>query len=225
MEKTNLSKKNIYRADSSIFNVFTLPFITGNEKTAFAQLKNIVLTESTAKKYFGEADPIGKVIEVDQMGPHTVSAVLEDLPENAHFHFDFLISTRTIGGEIDNNWNFYNFYTYIKLKKNTDIAAVEPKIIAVFKKNQPDNNNIVYTQALTDIHLHSNLKWELGTNSDVTYIYIVFTIALFVIIIACINYVNLSTARASLRAKEIGIRKVSGAERGSLIGNSFWNQW
>ncbi|MEO8150787.1 MAG: ABC transporter permease [Bacteroidia bacterium] len=210
-------EENVYRADSSIFDVFTLSFVQGNAKNAFSQLKAVVLTESTAKKYFGNGNAIGKSIEIDEMGTHVITAIIKDLPRTSHFKFDFLISTRTIGGNIDTDWGFYNFYTYIKLKPNTSIASVLPKIKLLFKKYNEGNKNLYYAQALTDIHLHSNLKWELEPNSDNTYILIFITIGLFIIVIAGINYVNLSTARASLRAKEIGIRKVAGAAKNSLI--------
>jgi putative ABC transport system permease protein len=210
-------EEGLYRADSSIFNVFNFKFIHGSATTAFSQLKSIVLTESSAKKYFGDDDPMNKILDIDGMGPYLVSAVIKNVPSNSHFTFDFLISARTIGGPIDANWGFYNFYTYIKLKNKTNIASVEPKIKALVKKYQPDSKNIFYTQALTDIHLKSNLKWELKPNSDSSYIYVFGTIALFVIIIASINYVNLVTAKSSLRAKEVGVRKVVGAERSSLI--------
>ncbi|MBA2561676.1 MAG: ABC transporter permease [Chitinophagaceae bacterium] len=214
----NFYEENVYRADSSIFTVFNLPFLRGDAANAFKQLKSVVFTKTAAKKYFGDDDPIGKMVDIDPMGPHMVSGVINDIPANSHFKFDFLISTRTIGGgNIDENWNFYNFYTYIKLKPNTSIASVEPKIKTLFKKYQPENKNIFYSQALTDIHLTSNLKWELRPNSDKIYIYVFGTIALFVIIIASINYVNLVTAKSSLRAKEVGVRKVVGATRHSLI--------
>ena len=212
-------EEGVYRADSSIFTVFNFPFIKGDPSNAFKQLKSVVVTETAAKKYFGNDDPMGKMVEIDPMGPHLVTAVIKDVPTNSHFKFDFLISTRTIGGgNIDENWDFYNFYTYIKLKPNTSIASVEPKIKALFKKNQPESKTIYYTQALTGIHLTSNLKWELRPNSDKIYIYVFGTIALFVIVIASINYVNLVTAKSSLRAKEVGVRKVVGAARQSLIG-------
>ncbi|HUS03266.1 MAG TPA: ABC transporter permease [Chitinophagaceae bacterium] len=212
-------EEGVYRADSSIFTVFNFPFIKGNPSNAFKQLKSVVFTETAAKKYFGNDDPMGKMVEIDPMGQHMVTGVIQDVPSNSHFKFDFLISTRTIGGgNIDENWGFYNFYTYIKLKPNTSIASVEPKIKALFKKTKPDSKNIYYTQALTGIHLTSNLKWELRPNSDRIYIYVFGTIALFVIIIASINYINLVTAKSSLRAKEVGIRKVVGAARRSLIG-------
>src|SRR6185295_18059669 len=119
--------------------------------------------------------------------------------------------------DINTIWGWYNYYTYIKLKPGAKISDVDKKIRSVFKKNQPENKNYFYSQALTDIHLTSNLKWELRANSDRSYIYIFGTVALFILMIACINYVNLTTARSSLRAREIGIRKVSGATRNSLI--------
>lgn len=128
-------EEGVYRADSSIFNVFNFPFIKGNTDNAFKQLKSVVFTESAAKKYFGNEDPMGKMIEIDLMGPHMISGVIKDIPANSHFKFDFLLSTRTIGGgNIDENWGFYNFYTYIRLKPNTGITSVEPKIKALFKK-------------------------------------------------------------------------------------------
>jgi putative ABC transport system permease protein len=146
-------EEGLYRADSSIFSVFYFPFTRGNQKDAFKQLKSIVLTESAAKKYFGKDDALGKTIDIDQMGPYVVSGVIKDIPANSHFTFDFLISTRTIGGgNIDQNWTFYNFYTYIKLKENASIASIEPQINPLVKKNQSDNRNIFYTQPLTAIH-------------------------------------------------------------------------
>src|SRR4030095_6181984 len=153
--------------------------------------------------------------------PQNLSAVLKDIPENSHFKFDILAPLRfrqNSGAPIDINsiWGWYNYYTYMKLKPGANIAVVDKKIRATFKKNQPENKNYFYSQPLTEIHLTSNLKWELKPNSDKVYIYIFGTVALCIILIACINYVNLTTARSSLRAKEIGVRKVSGALKGAL---------
>jgi putative ABC transport system permease protein len=210
-------EEGLYRADSSLFTVFNFPFICGNATDAFKQLKSIVLTETAAKKYFGNEDPLGKTIEIEQMGPYIVSGVIRDIPANSHFTFNFVISTRTLDGNLDQNWGFYNFYTYIRLKKNTTIASVEPKIKALYKKYQAESKNIYYTQPLTDIHLKSHLKWELKPNSDTAYVYVFATIALFLIVIAAINYINLVTAKSALRAKEVGVRKVVGAAKNSLV--------
>jgi putative ABC transport system permease protein len=213
---------NLYRADSSIFDVFTFQFLQGDSKTALKAPDAVVLTESMVKKYFGNENPINKILEVDAWGPRMVTAVIRDIPENSHFDIDLLMPLRFIRPDgtlrdINSNWGWYNYYTYIKLKPGARIADVDKRIREIFKKNRPENENYFYSQALTDIHLKSNLKWELKANSDQSYIYIFGTVALFVLIIAGINYINLTTARSSLRAREIGIRKVSGAVRGALI--------
>ncbi len=215
-------EEHVYRADSSIFDVFTFQFLQGNPKAALKDPYSIVLTESMAKKYFAGENPIGKTLEIDDWDPRTVTAIIMDLPETSHFKFDFLAALKYFDDNkrpisIDSFWGWYNFYTYIKLKPGAKIADVDKKIQAVFKKNQPENKNAFYSQSVTDIHLTSNLKWELRPNSDKSYIYIFGTVALFILLIACINYINLTTARSALRAREIGIRKVSGAVRGALI--------
>jgi putative ABC transport system permease protein len=217
-ESKRFVEESVYRVDSSFFDVFTVQFISGDPKEVFKDRKSVVVTKSTAKKYFGSDDPMGKILQLDNMGDYQVTGVIEDLPSTSHFTFNFLISTRTLGGgNIDLNWGWYNYYTYIKLKPGTSIASVEPKIIDVFKKHQPQNTNRFYTQALTEIHLNSNLKWELQPNGDKAYVYVMICVALFVVVIASVNYVNLATARSASRAKEIGVRKVSGAYRNSLV--------
>jgi putative ABC transport system permease protein len=213
----HIYEERFYRVDSSFFDVFTFPFLEGNAKNAFKEVNSIILTQTTARKYFGAEDPMGKVLHVDVIGDLMVSGVLKDVPENAHFHFDFLIPIRKFSGNIDGNWGWYNFYTYIKLKPHVNIASVEPKIQAIYKRNNPEEKNVYYTQPLTNIHLGSNLKWELEPNSERLYVIVFGIVGLLIILIAAINYINLVTARSSLRAKEIGIRKVSGAYSSSLI--------
>jgi len=127
------------------------------------------------------------------------------------------VPIRKFSGDIDSRWGWYNFYTYIKLQPGADIKKVDPKIQAIYKQNNKDGKNIFYSQSLTGIHLDSNLKWELEPNSDRLYVYVFSIVGLLIILIAAINYINLVTARSSLRAKEIGIRKVSGAYYTSLI--------
>ena len=216
-----LIEQNLYRVDSSFFDVFTFPFIKGDPKNSFKNIKSIVLTKTTAKRYFGNDDPIGKILSVDDLGDMMVSGVIKDVPSNSHFHFDFLISVRTFpGNDLDASWGWYNFYTYAKLKPNTSTASLTKKIQDLYKRNDKDGKNIFYVQPLTGIHLTSNLKWELEPNSDQLYVYVFTLIGIFIILIAGINYVNLATAKASVRAKEIGVRKVAGALRSSLI-NQF----
>jgi putative ABC transport system permease protein len=212
-----ISEEKLYRVDSSFFNVFTFPFVAGDGKTPFKDLNSIVLTQSAAARYFGNQDPLGKVLKVGQFGDMKITGILKDLPSIAHFHFDFLISTAKFGNQVETSWGWYNFYTYIKLRPGSDINSVTRKIQAIYKKNEAEGKNIFYLQPLTKIHLESNLKWELEPNSDKLYVYVFGTIALFIIFIAAMNYINLTTAKASVRAKEIGVRKVSGAIRFSLI--------
>ncbi len=214
-------EQRLYRADGSFFNVFTFSFVKGDVKNAFKNTQSIVITEAIAQKYFGDEDPIGKILSVDDLGNMMVSGVIKDVPSNSHFHFDFLISVRTFpGNDLDGNWGWYNFYTYIKLKPNANVASLTKKIQEIYKRNDAEGKNIFYVQRLTDIHLTSSLKWELESNSDKLYVYVFTIIGIFILLIAGINYVNLATAKASVRAKEIGVRKVTGALRSSLI-NQF----
>ena len=213
----HLYEQKLYRVDSSFFDVFTFPFVQGDAKNAFKEVNSIVITQSISKKYFGNENAMGKVLHEDRLGDLMVTGVVKDVPSNSHFHFDFLISTRKFAGDIDGDWNFYNFYTYIKLKPNVDIKTIDQKIQTIYKRNNDNGKNIFHTQSLTGIHLDSNLKWELEPNSERLYVYVFSVVGLLIILIAAINYINLVTAKSSLRAKEIGIRKVSGAYKSSLV--------
>ncbi len=151
----------------------------GNSKKAFEEINSIVITETAAKRYFGNDEPMGKTLKVGNLGDMMVTGVLKDVPSNVHFHFDFLISVRKFAGNIDDDWGFYNFYTYAKVKDNTNISSFTNKIQALYKSGNSEGENIFYIQPLTDIHLTSNLKWELEPNSDKLYVY-VFTINRFI---------------------------------------------
>ncbi|GAA0559202.1 ABC transporter permease [Chitinophaga japonensis] len=211
-------EEGVYRVDSSFFDVFTFPFIIGNKQSAFQTPKSVVLTETMARKYFGSENPVGKRLNLRiDGGDFTVTGVLKDVPGNSHFHFDFLIPLRRRDVNPDTDWGSHTFYTYAKLKPNTSVAGFTDKLRLLVRKYQPENQDIFYVQALTDIHLNSKLKWELGQNSDRSYVQILSFIGLFILIIAGINYVNLATARSSQRAREVGVRKVAGAFRQSLI--------
>jgi putative ABC transport system permease protein len=218
-------EEGVVRIDSSFFDVFSFTFVKGEKKTATANPNFIILTESAAKRIFGNEEPMGKPLKMDIAPVGTdfvVTGILKDVPENSHFTFDFLISLRTLDDPLDDiplntNWGFYNFYTYVRLNPEADPQAFQSKLQTVFNKYNPDNKSECYVQPLTDIHLKSNLKWELSTNGDYSYIRILAIIALFTIILAAINYVNLVTAQSARRAKEVGIRKASGAVRSSLV--------
>jgi putative ABC transport system permease protein len=224
-DDTRSYEEGVVRIDSSFFDVFSFPFVKGEKKVATANSNFIILTESTAKRIFGNEDPMGKALKMDIAQFATdflVTGIIKDVPESSHFRFDFLISLRTLDDPLDdvpldNNWGFYNFYTYVRLNPESDPQAFQNKLQGVFKKYNPDNKNECYAQPLTDIHLKSNLKWELSANGDYSYIRILAIIALFTIVLAAINYINLVTAQSARRAKEVGIRKVSGAVTSSLV--------
>jgi putative ABC transport system permease protein len=216
-EGKTISEEKVCRVDSSFFQVFTVPFLKGDPKTALADINSIVITESAARRYFGNDDPIGKTLKMDREADVTVTAVVADVPPQSHFHYEFLLSYRRLGSNAETNWGSYNYYTYVKVKPGTDLAAFEKKIQNVYESNQEERYSDFYTQPLTDIHLTSRLKWELEPNGDRLYVLVFMIIGVFILVIAGINYINLSTAKSSLRAKETGIRKVSGAERTSLV--------
>lgn len=210
-------EEKVWRVDSSFFDVFTFSFVKGDPKSALKDVNSIVLTESAAARYFGSEDPIGKTLKLNRRDDVTVTAVIQDVPAQSHFHFDFLLSFRRLPAAIETNWGGYNYYTYVKVRPGTDVAAFEEKIQGVYERNQEERYSDFYVQPLEDIHLTSKLKWELEANGDRLYVYVFMIIGLFILLIAAINYINLSTAKSSLRAKETGIRKVSGAQRTSLV--------
>ncbi|HMG89481.1 MAG TPA: ABC transporter permease [Chryseolinea sp.] len=209
---------NLLRIDSTFFNVFDFEFIHGSKENPFNGIHSIILTESTAKKYFGNENPVGKILNtnINNKTPFLVSAVLKDVPHNSHFTFDMLIPFES-GRDPDKDWGWYSFYTYVRLKQSAEIQAFEKKVIDLFRKHKPDNQNRFYTQQLTDIHLKSSLKWELGENGNLDNVRIISAIGIFVLVIASINFVNLVTAQSGKRAKEVGIRKVTGAAKHSLV--------
>lgn len=211
-------EENLIRVDSSFFNVFSFPLVKGESKSALSNPDFILLTESAAKRYFQNQDPMGKVIKIDNGKEFFVTGILKDVPENSHFSFDFLISVASFEyNGLDSDWNWYNFYTYVRLKSETDPASFIQKLQPLFNSYDPENENKYYAQNLTDIHLKSNLRWELKANGDESYLKILSMIALFVIVLGAINYVNLVTAQSARRSKEIGIRKVYGAQNGLLV--------
>jgi putative ABC transport system permease protein len=219
-EDKGFYETDLIRIDSNFFNVFNFPFISGDKNNTFKNPQSIILTQTSAKKYFGNANPVGQTVKINVNNGQSfvVTGVIKDVPENAHFTFNFLIPfVSTRDSVINKDWNFYSFYTYVMLKQNASASSFIQKLQPLFSKYQPLSKNRYYTQRLTDIHLTSNLKWELGVNNDILYIKILIAIAILVIVIAAINYINLVTARAVKRAREVGIRKVSGASKQLLV--------
>ncbi len=233
-----ISESAVTHADSTLFDVFTLPAIVGNTKMALNEPNTVVITETAAKRYFGTVNnAMGQMLETDEKDQtlYEVTAVIEDVPKNSHFNFDFFFSMDNVDYTFG-NYLSHNFYTYILLKEGTDYKAFNKNFETVIDKHilpqvaqfiQIDNmeefkasgNKLEYSlMPLTDIHLHSARNPELSANGNIQYVYIFSAAALFILLIACINFMNLTTARSSGRAKEVGIRKVLGTEKKSLIG-------
>lgn len=209
---------NMLRIDEHFFDVFDFQFIHGSKDRPFNGTHSVVLTETTARKYFGNENPVGKIIRtnINNSTDFEVSGVVTDVPGTSHFNFDVLVPFES-GRNPDVDWEWYGFYTYARLKPGTAKEHFETNVQNLFKKHQPNSLNAFYIQPLTDIHLNSNLKWELSKNGDISYVNILILIGAFVMLIAGINYVNLATARSAKRSREVGIRKVNGAFRSLLI--------
>lgn len=218
-EEKKFYEEGLIRADSTFFDVFSFPFLYGNPETALDKPRQLVITRKAALKYFGREDVVGETLTIFSMNnaQATISGVIEDIPDNSHFKFDFL--TRLTFRGIDANWGWWNYYTYVKLNKGTDLENFNAKLPALYESARPGQDNYapIYSQALTDIHLKSDLKWELSTNGNMSNIYIFSALGLFVLLISCINYLNLTVGHSLKRLKEIGLRKVFGAHRRSLI--------
>ena len=211
---------NLGTADPSFFEIFSFPFIQGEPKTALKDRSSIVITESMAKKYFGDEDPMGKELTIHHN--YTVTGIIENVPENSHLHFDCVFPLENMEYFWDENfddWERLWYYTYIQLQKDTSQKTAERKISTVIREHLPESNTQIYLQPLKDIHLRSNFEWDLDNyaQGNITYVYIFTLTALSILLIACINFMNLSTARSTKRAKEVGMRKVSGARKKDII--------
>ncbi len=214
-------------ADPSYFEIFSYPLIKGDVNTVLKEPYTILLTESLAKKIFGNENPIGKPLSIIYGGDKTftVNGILKDFPKNTHMKNDFLISYNSIltwEGYRDNpkpNWNGNNLFTYIKLDKTTDIALLKQKIMDFKIEALPyERHNI---EPLEDIHLYSDKPYEAGVNGSASRVRFLLAIAFIIIILSWLNYINLSTAKSLERAKETGIRKVAGAQRPQIIMQSL----
>ena len=225
-------KENLYYedrlffADNTVFEVFSFPLVRGDPQSALKTAYSVVITKQMAEKYFGNQDPLGQVINLNNVYDMTVTGVTENVPQNSHLIFDMLCSFETyaVNNKRDmSNWLSINNYTYILLQEGSDHELLEQKFPEMII-NQAGNilkyvkgEYILTLQPITRIHLHSNLMQEVSGNSSIAYVYIFTAIALFILLIACINFMNLSTARSANRAQEVGMRKVLGADRGKII--------
>lgn len=229
----NIKEDGLVLADPSVFNVFTMPMLYGDPETALERPGTVVITDRIAHKYFGKVNAVGEHITILEEFDYEVTGVIEEMPSTSHFHFSFLISMSTTEEADNNTWFSNNFRTYILLKKGTDPVAfeenfeiikeqyVEPQLKSfmgiTLEEFEAAGNSAEYSlQPLTDIHLHSDLTGEFEPNGSITYVYIFSGLAVFVLLLACINFMNLATARSSGRAREVGIRKTLGSARSQL---------
>jgi putative ABC transport system permease protein len=234
-ENKTFVEERFFAADSTIFDVFTFPFLLGDPKTALTQPNTVVVTESMAHKYFGNEDPIGKILNTGKKDNFVVTGVIKDIPQNSHLHPDFMASLTTLPDSRNPTWLSNNYYTYLLLRKGVNVVEFQKKLddevtkyaspqlkavagISLEQFRAAGNNYGFVLQPLTSIHLYSHLDGEIEPNGDITYVYIFSAIAIAILLIACINFVNLATARSEKRAKEVGVRKTLGSARSYLVG-------
>lgn len=221
----NFFEEKIIMADSSIFDVFTFPLIVGNPNEVLAQPNSVVLTESIAEKYFGKSDPLGKTLHYNRSVDLTVTGIMKNIPNNTHLKFDMVVSmlsAKTIFGNdfLTNRMNTV-VSIYMLTNPDIDVGKFDESLSQSTKEYDEGgdfgDNKLYHVQPLTSIHLHSNMGGEFAPNSDIKSIYIQSVIALLILIIACINYINLSFSISNCRSKEFGMRKIMGAKRRHLI--------
>jgi len=218
----HLYEDKVYYADSNLFRIFTFPFIEGDPHTALLAPNSMVLTESSAKRFFGTTTGVvGQSLQKERDN-FKITGIIKDVPSNSHIRFNMLLSASSLPKEAD-RWDNFNVFTYVLLRPDADPAAFAKKLEPLYDKYmeqifKPFNVKIHYmVHPISWIHLHSDLQFEPEDLGNISYVYIFLAVAFFMLIIACINYMNLTTARSARRAKEIGIRKVTGSTRPQLI--------
>lgn len=223
-EKRFDERHNIF-VEPAFFEMFTFPFIRGNPKTALNGKRSVVITKNMAQKYFGAEDPLGKTMNFNDAIDFQVTGVLENIPKNSHLQFDFVLPFHLLEdlGQDIHNWGNFNFFSYVLLDKTTSFESASQKISGYLRTIQPESDTQLFIQPLGRVHLHSDYEYDAlaVNNSDHKYIFIFASIAFFVLFIACINFINLTTARSRNRAKEVAMRKVVGADRKNIIRQFF----
>ncbi|CAG5069672.1 hypothetical protein DYBT9623_02408 [Dyadobacter sp. CECT 9623] len=232
----NLREDVVSYADSTFFDVFSIPLIAGDAKRILREPFTMVISERLAKKYFGSENPIGQILVLDNNLNYTVAGVMENIPEHSHMSKLNMLLAMTVNSESRaDNWGSHNFLTYLKLRKGVSAAQFEKNFETILQKYtgswvkqimgatlnemRKSGSYIKYTLIpLTDIHLHSDRKAEISANSNIQYVYIFAVVAIFLLGIACVNFMNLATARSANRAKEVGVRKALGSKRSYLMG-------
>lgn len=219
----HFTEPNSIWTDANVFQLFAFTFVAGDGERALSRPHTMVITRSMAKKYFGDADPIGRMLsDITMNADFEITAVIEDMPETSHFKVDFICALSTLpslwGAQVLNDWGNSFLYTYIRTKEKADAAAIGSSINRIVARHLPSNDNysaVFELQPVTDIHLRSNVLNEWQPNSDVRYIYILSTVAALILAVSMINYLNIWIARSDQRTKEIGVRRA--------IGGSRWN--
>jgi putative ABC transport system permease protein len=225
MDGRRFQEALFFFADSTVFDLFTFTFKSGNHD-ALKKPHSLVITESTARKYFGDADAIGQTLKIESRAVFTVTAVVAEMPANSHFHFDFLAPIYHVNELMGwtPHWYWPPVFTYLKLPENystKDIESRFPNLIGKYMGEWASNERAFRLQPLSEIRLNPTLENEIEPTGNIAYIYIFAAIAVFILLIACFNFMNLATARSAKRAKEVGLRKVVGASRGQLIKQFF----
>jgi putative ABC transport system permease protein len=215
--------ERIFFADPDIFEIFSFPLIKGNPESVLQDPYSLVISEEMGRKYFGEEDPLGKILNLDGFGDFKITGVLKNIPQNSHLHFGFLGPFTTYAGRNLDRWGIYNYYTYVLTRKGFEPKSFEARQAGFVEKYQGSmiqrGINFRYVlQPLTRIHLYSHVHNELGPNGDIRRIMIFSAVALFILLIACFNYINFATASYAARTREVGIRKVIGANKKQIIG-------
>ncbi|MFC2140058.1 ABC transporter permease, partial [Bacteroidota bacterium] len=209
--------------DPEIFNIFSIHFIQGNSSIALNKPNTCVLTEETARKYFGSVNPIGEAIRIDTAN-YQITGIIEDAPKNTHFQYNMLLSFSSLKDHFYMRNDYNNCITYVKLKQGENPDEFESLIRDIsndlMKSDNDEGNDVIYSnflQPVRDIHLYSNLSWEMETPGNPTYIMIYSLIGLMILLIACMNFINLTTAKSAGRTREVGLRKVIGAKKNQLV--------
>jgi putative ABC transport system permease protein len=223
-EDKTFNEENVYVADASFFNVFSYPLVYGNRNSCLSEARTTVISEPMAERYFGKSNPIGKMLVFNGDLPLKVTGVFKNVREDSHLKFNMLISFETLGPKWGyDEWTYPEFYNYVVLAPGTDPKKLEAKLPALINKNlaakmkELNFGCALHLQPVNDIHLKSNLRNEAEINGSEKEIYFLSLIGVFILVIAWINYINLSTAKSMERAREVGLRKVVGAARTQLI--------
>jgi putative ABC transport system permease protein len=223
----NFLESRICLTDSDFFEMFTFPFIEGDPRSALSYPNSVILTEEMAAKYFGSENPLGKTLNINNEYDFMVAGIIKNVPHNSHLQFDFLLPFIRIedfeqSWAVLDNWTLSGFATYVQLDKDASAEALSNKIADYLKKHVQESEDVIYLQPFKDIHLYSShIQFGVEGQGDIRYVYIFSIVAFFILVIACINFMNLATARSACRAKEVGLRKVVGASKSQLIKQFF----